>query len=60
MIITSYIVRVCDADPFLPGAKNVLPYKFASLRKAQRFAEDALSRGLFAVLSTVEWSREDE
>lgn len=60
MIGISYVVRVCDADPFLPGSKNVLPYKFSSLRRAERFAEDALSRGLFAIMSTIEWDNEDE
>ena len=54
MYVTSYIVRVCDTDPFSNKPKNVIPYKFVSQRRAMNFVKDALSRNLHAVMSRVE------
>ena len=50
MFVTSYIVRVCDNDPFSDLHKNIIPYRFTSRRKAMRFVKDALSRNLCVVM----------
>lgn len=60
MFVTTYIVKVCDKDPLGNGQKNIIPYKFASQRRALNFVKDALSRGLFAVLNRVEMEVEGE
>ena len=60
MIVTSYIVRVCDTDPLGNKQKNIIPYKFASQRRALNFVKDALSRGLYAVMCRVELEVEEE
>ncbi len=60
MIVTSYIVRVCDADPFGNKQKNVIPYKFCSRHRALNFVKDAMSRGLHVVMSQVELEVEED
>lgn len=54
MIVTSYIVRVCDTDPLGSKQKNIIQYKFCSKRRALNFVKDAMSRGLHVVMNRVE------
>ena len=49
-----YYVRVCDVDPRSDGPKNIVEFKFSSRRRAYKFAEDALSRGMYAILNRVD------
>lgn len=49
-----YYVRVCDVDPMSDGPKNIVEFKFDSRRRAYKFAEDALSRGMYAILNRVD------
>jgi hypothetical protein len=49
-----YYVRVCDVDPMSNGPKNIVEFKFSSRRRAYKFAEDALSRGMYAILNRVD------
>lgn len=59
MIITSYVVRVCDTDPLGSKQKNIIPYKFVSRRRALNFVKDAMSRGLHVMMNMVELETED-
>jgi hypothetical protein len=36
------------------GPKNIVEFKFSSRRRAYKFAEDALSRGMYAILNRVD------
>ena len=49
-----YFVRVCDVDPLGDDPKNIVEFKFHSRRRAYKFAEDALSRGMHAILHRVD------
>ena len=48
----SYIVTISDISPFCGGG-NKLDYKFSSRRKAFKFMEDAMSRGYYVSVYTV-------
>lgn len=58
MLVTTYIVNICDSDP-LVGFKNVMEYKFFTWRRAKNFAEDAMSRGFYVVMHREQFEREE-
>ena len=43
----SYIVTISDINPIMTKGGNRLQYRFPSRRKAFKFMEDAMSRGLY-------------